>query len=409
MIPSAWVYSSRNYDCFQNSQPVLKPASSLFFTFSPTLQPSGNILLGPQNLIPENTTQSPRYPIWQPSLWRGTVTVSPTWNYRVALSQLQSKPTIPLRDSVFENDQATKISDDSEAKRQSQKNFETELDLHEDPRNMIESMRTNFIKHHGDVRQHQERVKEKLVSIEQVLDKKRTRNSVAVSKRMNFHSGTWFEDSIRADGRTTEKKEGMRKIFRCETKTIRSRETYCTERQNRRRKCMFQGCLKVAQRDYIFCTAHGGGKRCRYTNCTKSARGSTKFCISHGGGRRCIFTGCTKGARDANFCSAHGGGKRCKKVGCSKGALGTTQYCNSHGGGDRCTYSNCHKLARRKTKLCSSHGGGLRCIFPNCKLASVGKLQLCIGHGGGYRCKLSQCNKSVRSKESLCRLHRIRP
>jgi len=41
MIPSAWVYSSRNYDCFQNSQPVLKPASSLFFTFSPTLQPSG--------------------------------------------------------------------------------------------------------------------------------------------------------------------------------------------------------------------------------------------------------------------------------------------------------------------------------------------------------------------------------
>jgi len=56
--------------------------------------------------------------------------------------------------------------------------------------------------------------------------------------------------------------------------------------------------------------------------------------VKHGGGKKCLQEGCEKVARGKTmFCAAHGGGVRCKLEGCNRVAIGKAQLCRAHGGG----------------------------------------------------------------------------
>ena len=86
---------------------------------------------------------------------------------------------------------------------------------------------------------------------------------------------------------------------------------------------------KIHKKDNMVNVKH---KRCMEQGCNKIAQDKTEFCISHGGGNRCKEDGCKNGAlHKTELCVSHGGGKRCKEQGCNKCAAGKSDFCKKHG------------------------------------------------------------------------------
>ena len=133
-------------------------------------------------------------------------------------------------------------------------------------------------------------------------------------------------------------------------------------------RCTYPNCERVRLandrsgmcEEHITVSAKKGWRECKYEGCHKCRQGNTQFCKQHGGGRKCLVDGCTKLARGKMYCASHGGGKRCFEAGCIRMAVGPSGKCIGHGGGKRCEFEGCEKAAQYSWTFCARHAAEVR-------------------------------------------------